>query len=96
MSGALDGIERVLQAHLRPGDHVVVEDPCYPPIRDILLALGLVAVPVAVDDRGLIPEALDAGLGRGVEAVVAVPRAQNPLGAAVDPARGHELRSLLD
>ncbi len=74
-------------AHLRLGDRVVVEDPLYPPIRDLLLALGLVPVPVAVDDLGLIPELLQAAVADGVDAVVAVPRAQNPLGAAFDEQR---------
>jgi DNA-binding transcriptional MocR family regulator len=95
VAGALDGIERVLQAHLRPGDRVVIEDPAYPPIRDILLALGLTAIPVTVDDRGLEPEQLQAALAGGVEAVVTVPRAQNPRGSALDEHRAAELQALL-
>jgi DNA-binding transcriptional MocR family regulator len=94
-SGALDAIERVLQAHLRPGDRVVVEDPAYPSIRDILLALGLMAVPVAVDEFGMIPQALQDGLTDGAEAMVIVPRAQNPLGSALDTERIEALRGVL-
>jgi DNA-binding transcriptional MocR family regulator len=95
-SGAFDAFERVLQAHLRPGDRVMVEDPTYPPIRDLLLALGLVEVPVPIDERGFQPEPFAAALKRGVEAITLVPRAQNPLGAALDPDRQRILREILE
>src|SRR5436309_5492934 len=87
LSGAFDAVERVLQAHLRPGDRVIVEDPAYISIRDILLALGLVEVPVPVDDLGLEPAAFARRLEQGVEGVLIVPRAQNPVGAAMDAER---------
>jgi DNA-binding transcriptional MocR family regulator len=96
VGGALDGIERALRAHLRPGDRVAIEDPAYPPCRDQLLGLGLVAVPVRVDDAGMVPEALARALARGIQAAIVVPRAQNPVGAALDPERAADLRALLD
>jgi len=96
VGGALDGIERTLRAHLLPGDRVAIEDPAYPPFRDQLRGLGLVEVPVVVDDRGMVPDALAPVLARGVKALVAVPRAQNPTGAMLDPERAAELRALLD
>ncbi len=96
VSGAFDGIERVLGAYLRPGDRVIVEDPAYISIRDLLLALGLVVVPVPVDDLGLIPEHFEAALARGAEAAVVVPRAQNPLGAAFDEQRAADLHRALE
>lgn len=94
-SGALDGIDRVLDVHLRRGDRVAVEDPCWTGTRDLLRLRGLPAVPVAVDDRGLRPDALEAVLRDGVAAVLLTPRAHNPAGAALDADRASDLRDLL-
>jgi DNA-binding transcriptional MocR family regulator len=94
--GAMDGIERTLQAHLRSGDRVAVEDPAYPAVRDLLGALGLGVEPVAVDDSGMLPDELARALTRGATACLLTPRAQNPTGAALDPARAAQLRTVLD
>jgi DNA-binding transcriptional MocR family regulator len=95
VGGALDGIERVLQTQLRPGDRIAVEDPSWPRIADLVHALGLQPEPARVDDRGLVPEALERALDRGARAVIATPRGQNPTGAAVDGERGRDLRDVL-
>ncbi|HEY0372984.1 MAG TPA: aminotransferase class I/II-fold pyridoxal phosphate-dependent enzyme [Thermoanaerobaculia bacterium] len=94
VSGALDGIERVLREHLRAGDRVIVEDPCFTGILDLLHALSLVAVPVSVDDEGLVPAELRRAT-RSAQALIVTPRAQNPSGAALTPRRARELRSIL-
>ena len=59
VSGALDGIERVLEAHLRPGDRVAVENPGYAALFDLLRARGLALEPVEVDERGMRPAGLE-------------------------------------
>lgn len=96
VSGALDGIERVLQAHARPGDRVAVESPGYAALFDLLRAQGLVLEPVAVDDRGMLPGALQAALVVGAKSLVITPRGQNPTGAALDGERAEQLRTVLE
>jgi DNA-binding transcriptional MocR family regulator len=94
-SGALDAIERLLQANFRVGDRVAVEDPGYPPVLDLVAAVGLRAEPFRVDDSGPVPSEFSRLLKAGVEAAIVTPRGQNPTGAALDTKRVHELRGIL-
>uniref|UniRef100_UPI0035151489 aminotransferase class I/II-fold pyridoxal phosphate-dependent enzyme n=1 Tax=Streptomyces calvus TaxID=67282 RepID=UPI0035151489 len=94
-SGALDAVERVLMAHLKPGDAVAVEDPGWGSLLDLVPALGLRTVPVGVDDDGPFPDGVRAALEGGARALIVTDRAQNPTGAALSAARARALRSVL-
>lgn len=95
VAGAHDGFERVLSAHLRQGDKIAMEDPGHANLLDLVGSLGLKIDPVAVDDTGLVPDGLERALRSGAQAVVLVPRAQNPTGAALDAQRTRDLRAVL-
>ncbi len=94
-SGALDGIERTLAAHLAPGDRVAVEDPGWANLLDLLAALQLTPLPVPVDQDGPSAAGLRGALAAGARAVIITSRAQNPTGAAIGPARAAQLRDVL-
>jgi DNA-binding transcriptional MocR family regulator len=95
VSGALDGIERLLREHLRPGDRIAIEDPSVPALLDLVGAAGFVAVPVALDQEGPRLESVIDALARRVRAIIVTPRAQNPTGAALSKPRATELARLL-
>ncbi len=95
LSGAMDALERILTAHLRPGDAVGIEDPSYSGTLDLIAALGYAAEPIAIDEYGPAPAAIKSALKAGVRAVVITPRGQNPTGAALDRKRAMELRAAM-
>jgi DNA-binding transcriptional MocR family regulator len=94
-NGGSDAIERILREHLRHGDVVAIEDPSFPGLVDLLTVAGYRTVPLVLDDEGPLPDAVDAALARGCQALILTPRAQNPTGAALSAQRAADLRGVL-
>lgn len=96
LDGAMDALDVVAQQLLRFGDRVVVENPCFPPLLDLLDSMGVKTIGVGVDPEGLQPAELQQALAAGVRAVFLQPRAQNPTGASMTPQRAQEVYPILD
>ena len=95
VDGAVDAMSRTLEQVAGFGDRVAVEDPCFPPLLDLLDQLGLERVPVAHDPHGMRPDGLAAALSTGVGVVVLQPRAHNPTGVSLTATRARELATVI-
>ncbi|MFM6850287.1 MAG: PLP-dependent aminotransferase family protein [Terrabacter sp.] len=95
VDGAMDALDLVTRATLRPGDLVLVENPGFPPLLDLLEDRGVEVVGVPLDETGIDLERVEALLPRRPAAVVIQPRAQNPTGVSISPTRARRLAALL-
>lgn len=94
-SGAVDAVERLLAQALTRDDAVSLEDPCFLASIHTVRLGGYRGVPVPVDEEGMTVDGLRAALDAGVRAIISTPRAQNPTGVSLSPARAAALRELL-
>lgn len=96
VDGAMDALDRITGTVVRFGDHVLVENPAFPPMLDLLEAVGATVVGVSIDEHGMRPEALATAL-QSYEpvAVYLQPRAHNPTGASMTQARADQLARVL-
>jgi DNA-binding transcriptional MocR family regulator len=95
VDGALDAIDRLATACIRLGDRVLVENPAFPPLLDLLDLLGADIVALQLDEEGVVPASLADGLAAGPTALFLQPRAHNPTGTSMSSARAGELAQLL-
>ncbi|HEX2893320.1 MAG TPA: aminotransferase class I/II-fold pyridoxal phosphate-dependent enzyme [Marmoricola sp.] len=95
VDGAMDALELVIRSNLTYGDRVLVENPTFPPLLDLLESAGLVVDAVRVDDQGMVTTELEAAVATPVQAVFLQPRAHNPTGVSLTSSRLNALARVL-
>ena len=95
LDGAMDAVDRLIQATVTVGDRVGISDPGFPPLFDMLDLAGAVTMPLPLDEAGLVPEAVDHAVAEGMSLLIVQPRAHNPTGVSMTPHRRDELAAIL-
>jgi len=86
--GAQHAVLTILTTLLAPGDVLLCEPFTYPGFRSVAAALRLKLHPVALDDDGIQPKALDkACRATGAKMLYCVPNFQNPTGSVMPEER---------
>ncbi|MBJ9973893.1 PLP-dependent aminotransferase family protein [Pseudomonas sp. S75] len=86
-NGAQQALDLIARVSIEPGTQVAMEDPGYPPARQLFLALGARVQSVAVDAEGLCVEQI----APGTRLIYVTPSHQFPLGMPMSQARREAL-----
>ncbi|MEK0085626.1 PLP-dependent aminotransferase family protein [Benzoatithermus flavus] len=91
-NGTESGLAAALLALARPGDCILAEALCYGGLRNLAARLGQHLEPVAMDEQGIVPEALAAAARHtGARVLVTSLNLHNPTGLVVPPERREAL-----
>lgn len=95
IDGANDGLDRIIRSIVRVGDIVLVEDPTYPLLLDLLELAGATIVGIPLDTEGPDLAAIAAGLELAPRAVVIQTGAHNPTGVSLTQERANAIAGLM-
>lgn len=95
-NGAQHALSMLVQLFSQPGDHIAVEAFTYPGILSIIQDLGRTAVPVSLDEEGVIPDALAEVCHEWHPAlIIVIPSHQNPTGATMSAQRRQQIAAVV-
>ncbi len=95
VDGAQDALDRLIGAIVGFGDRVVVEDPTFPPLLDLLELAGASVIGIDLGDEGPCPAALAEALRNDPVAIFLQPRAHNPTGVSLTAERADAIADLV-
>jgi DNA-binding transcriptional MocR family regulator len=93
-AGSQQAMVAALAVLTQPGDAVAVEEFTYPGIKSAISLLGRVAVPVACDHGGLIPDEVERAFARGARVLYTISTVQNPTTSTLDGERRRAIAAL--
>ncbi len=96
VDGAQDALDRLVSELVGLGDVVVVDDPTFPPLIDMLELAGARIVGVPLDAEGPRLDALADAMAADPVAVWTQPRAHNPTGVQISERRRDAIAELVD
>src|SRR3954469_17591750 len=96
VDGAMDAHSQFVAAHLRFGDRVAVEQPCFPPLLDLLEMAGAVPLGVGYDAEGPVVADVVSAVTAGAKVLFFQPWGQNPSGQSLSQARAEALATALE
>ncbi len=95
VDGAQDALDRVIKELVSLGDTVIVEDPTFPPMLDMLELAGARIVGVPLDGEGPDLESIRATMTSDPVAILTQPRANNPTGVHTSADRAKAIAELV-